>query len=146
HFSVARITATQVLRAAGIDRASRTVVDTFADLLVHMLSLLATEAMHAANHTGRPRADLSDVRLAMDLVGLLRESGRSAPHEEHMQEAVLGFGRWITGEQAQAMRRVAGEGENELGEAASSDWLTHLVQKNVRVSGAEAFQDSALAS
>jgi hypothetical protein len=96
----------------------------------------------------------------MEQAGLLRESGRNLSHEEHMQEAVLSFGRWITGEQAQGMRRIAGEGEDDLGEATSSDWLTRtvptnsitsmlmpldLLQKNVRVAGEDAYQDSVLA-
>ena len=74
YFSLARISAAQILRAAGIDRTRPSTLDCLTDILTRYLHLLATQSMFFSLAAGRPEADIRDVRLAMQDVGIIANS------------------------------------------------------------------------
>ena len=73
YFSLARISAAQILRAAGIDRTRPSTLDCLTDILIRYLHLLATQSMFFSLAAGRPEADIRDIRLAMQDVGIIAE-------------------------------------------------------------------------
>jgi transcription initiation factor TFIID subunit 3 len=74
YFSLARISAAQILRAAGIDRTRPSTLDCLTDILIRYLHLLATQSMLFSLAAGRPEADIRDIRLAMQDVGIIAKS------------------------------------------------------------------------
>jgi transcription initiation factor TFIID subunit 3 len=71
YFNLARISAAQILRAAGIDRTKPSTLDTLTDILIRYLHLLGTQSMSFALTAGRTDPDTRDVRLAMEEVGII---------------------------------------------------------------------------
>jgi transcription initiation factor TFIID subunit 3 len=71
YFNLARISAAQVLRAAGIDRTRPSTLDTLTDILIRYLHLLGTQSMSYALIAGRTESDTRDIRLAMEEIGLI---------------------------------------------------------------------------
>ncbi|ODQ50695.1 hypothetical protein SAICODRAFT_21362 [Saitoella complicata NRRL Y-17804] len=134
YFSLARISALQILRASGIDRARPSVIDSFTDILVRYLLLLATSARDNAILAGREGADVLDVRTAMGECGVLvarceapsRPSPLPVPGIEGMDleledeedeededlRVVEEFVEWCRGPQAAEIRKVAGMDEH----------------------------------
>ncbi|BFZ64472.1 hypothetical protein YB2330_005618 [Saitoella coloradoensis] len=135
YFSLARISALQILRASGIDRARPSVIDSFTDILVRYLLLLATSARDNAVLAGREGADVLDVRTAMGEYGVLVTrceaprppsplplpgiEGMDMQLEEEKEEdeddedlrVVEEFVEWCRGPQAAEIRKVAGMDE-----------------------------------
>jgi histone H3/H4 len=71
YFNLARVSAAQILRAAGIDRTRPSTLDILTDILLRYLHLLGTESMTFALAAGRGEADICDVRVAMEDIGLI---------------------------------------------------------------------------
>lgn len=71
YFSLARISAAQILRAAGIDRTRPSTLDTLTDILIRYLHLLGTHSTSFTLAAGRPVSDIRDVRLAMEDLGII---------------------------------------------------------------------------
>ena len=71
YFNLARISSAQILRAAGSDRTRPSTLDTLTDILIRYLHLLGTESMSFALAAGRREADIRDVRLAMESIGVI---------------------------------------------------------------------------
>jgi transcription initiation factor TFIID subunit 3 len=71
YFSLARISAAQILRAAGIDRTRPSTLDTLTDILIRYLHLLGTQSTSFTLAAGRPLSDIRDVRLAMEDLGII---------------------------------------------------------------------------
>jgi histone H3/H4 len=71
YFSLARISAAQILRAAGIDRTRPSTLDTVTDLLIRYLHLLGTQSMSFALHSGHTECNVRDIRLAMEEIGVI---------------------------------------------------------------------------
>lgn len=74
YFSLARISAAQILRAAGIDRTRPSTLDCLTDILIRYLHLLATQSMFFSLAADRPEADIRDIRLAMQDVGIIAKT------------------------------------------------------------------------
>jgi transcription initiation factor TFIID subunit 3 len=135
YFNLARISAAQILRAAGIDRTKPSTLDVLTDILVRYLHLLGTQSMAFALAAGRPESTIRDVRLAMEEIGLLAKSqlvskkriGRVARQREgahqvdendtdpdgedecdECAESLERLLNWFKGPQATECRRVAG--------------------------------------
>lgn len=70
-FALARISAAQILRAAGFDRAKPSTLDTLTDILIRHLHLLGTQSMAFALCANRAECSIRDVRLAMEELGLI---------------------------------------------------------------------------
>lgn len=120
HFALARITALQLLRSTGIDKARPSVISSLTDLLVRYIQLLGERSREAAEAAGRHACELEDLRAAMESVGTINVTKREHAREE---EGVLSFITWCMSDEAANMRRVAGEGKDEMGEVVSADWL-----------------------
>ena len=71
YFSLARISAAQILRAAGIDRTRPSTLDTVTDILIRYLHLLGTQSMSFALHAGHTESNIRDIRLAMEEIGVI---------------------------------------------------------------------------
>jgi transcription initiation factor TFIID subunit 3 len=74
YFSLARISAAQILRAAGIDRTRPSTLDTVTDILIRYLHLLGTQSMSYALHAGHTECNVRDIRLAMEEIGVIAKS------------------------------------------------------------------------
>lgn len=120
HFSLARITTTQLLRSAGVDRAKPSVIDSLTDLLIRHISLLAESSKTAAELAGRHKCELEDLREACEALGAISTTHCEGVREE---EGVLKFISWCMSDDATQMRTVAGEGRDELGDDVSANWL-----------------------
>jgi transcription initiation factor TFIID subunit 3 len=132
NFALLRITASQALRSAGITSTRPSVLDAVTDLLSRYLVLLGSTTRAIAERSNRSQAELCDVRMAMEDVGLLRpivlfgaeargEDGRAGDGGEQEEDeededededcaAVDALVEWFRGPQAAEMRRVAGVG------------------------------------
>jgi len=125
-FSLLRISAAQILRSAGLTTAKPSVVDAFTDMLARHLQLVASTTREIAESAGRLRADVDDVRLALEHVGVVRPVNVFAdPHEEDTRgiDALL---EWFRSTQAAEMKRVAGfagKGEGVGTEAKNEEWI-----------------------
>jgi len=109
-FSLLRVTAAQVLRAAGLTTAKPSVVDAFTDILARYLTLLGATTRNFAEVAGRTEAELDDVRLALEHVGLVRPLNiYNDPFDEDTR-GVDSLLDWFRGPQAVELRRVAGFG------------------------------------
>jgi histone H3/H4 len=71
YFNLARVSAAQILRAAGIDRTRPSTLDILTDILLRYFHLLGTESMTFALAAGRGEANTRDVRVAMEDIGLI---------------------------------------------------------------------------
>lgn len=120
HFALARITTTQVLRSTGIDKARPSVVDSLTDLLVRYISLLGERSREAAESAGRHKCDLEDFRQACENVGAITTTSREGVREEN---GVVQFITWCMSEEVANIRRIAGEGEDDMGESVTANWL-----------------------
>lgn len=120
HFAMARITAIQVLRSTGIDRARSSVIECLTDLLVRYLQILGTRSKEVAESAGRQACELEDLREALEGMGALSVTTKQNAREE---EGVLQFITWCMSDETTHMRRVAGEGQDEMGEEVTADWL-----------------------
>ena len=131
NFALLRITATQALRSAGITSARPSVVDAVTDMISRYLVLLGNTTRAIAERANRTDAELCDVRMALEDVGLLRplvifgrgaevgvgvgvgQEGEEEEEERLRREvedcaAVDALVEWFRGPQAAEMRRVAG--------------------------------------
>lgn len=125
HFALARIATLQLLRSTGIDRAKPSVVDSLTDILVRYITLLGERSKEVAESAGRHACEMEDLRAALEQVGGLYMTHREEAREE---EGVVKFITWCMSDSAGNMRRVAGEGKNEMGEDMTADWLTRKLQ------------------
>ena len=135
YFSLARVSAAQILRAAGVDRTRPSTLDILTDILIRYFHLLGTESATFALHAGRSEADIRDVRLAMEEIGLIAkgrlvskkrvrriarervglyesdENDMDPDGEDEDDESTETLGKllsWFKGGQAAECRRVAG--------------------------------------
>jgi transcription initiation factor TFIID subunit 3 len=135
YFNLARISAAQILRAAGIDRTRPSTLDTLTDILIRYLYLLGTQSMSFALIAGRTDPDIRDIRLAMEEVGIIakgrlvsrkrlrrlvqQRAGEYEVDEEDKDpdgededddstETLERLLKWFKGPQAAECRRVAG--------------------------------------
>lgn len=109
YFSVLRITCVQLLRAAGIDRAAPGLVDALTDICVRHLELISKTAAELAHLSGREEAEVYDVALAMEKVGLIRPISILDPRDEN-PDGISGFNEfieWAKGAAPRAARQVA---------------------------------------
>lgn len=120
HLALARIAVIQVLRSTGIDRAKPLVVECLTELLVKYIILLGQRAQEAAESAGRRHADLIDTREACERLGAIATTAREGVREE---EGIVEFISWCMSEEVENLRKVAGEGTDEMGEEVSADWL-----------------------
>ena len=142
YFSLARISAAQILRAAGIDRTKPSTLDILTDILIRYLHLLATTSMSYAYQSHRPESSIRDVRLAMEEIGVIGK-GRLVSRkrikrfvqededadwkpdpedtdpdgeddDDESTETLVRLLNWFRGAQAVECRRVAGAGAGGL--------------------------------
>ncbi|KAI5789157.1 hypothetical protein EDC01DRAFT_132210 [Geopyxis carbonaria] len=116
-FALLRVSAAQVLRAAGLTTAKPSVLDAFTDIFARYLMLLGTTTRDFAESAGRPTAELEDVRTAMEHVGLVRPLNVFDDPDEDDTRGIDALVEWFRGPQASEMRRVAGFGGGEDGTA-----------------------------
>jgi histone H3/H4 len=138
YFSLARISAAQILRAAGIDRTKPSTLDILTDILTRYLHLLATTTMTYAHQAHRPESSIRDVWLAMEEIGIIAK-GRlvsrkrirrfiqededegwepnpedtdpdGEDEDDESTETLARLLNWFKGAQAAECRRVAGAG------------------------------------
>jgi transcription initiation factor TFIID subunit 3 len=141
YFSLARISAAQILRAAGIDRTRPSTLDALTDILIRYLHLLGQQSMSFSLAAGHPDADIRDICLAMEDLGIVAkqrlvskrrirrmEQARRDVDDEEMEvdeededededessETLRRVLNWFKGPQAAECRRVAGAGSIEL--------------------------------
>jgi transcription initiation factor TFIID subunit 3 len=141
YFSLARISAAQILRAAGIDRTRPSTLDALTDILIRYLHLLGQQSMSFSLAAGHPDADIRDICLAMEDLGIVAKqrlvSKRRIRRMEHAKrdvddeemevdeededededessETLRRVLNWFKGPQAAECRRVAGAGSIEL--------------------------------
>lgn len=135
HFALARVSAIQLLRSTGIDRARPSVIESLADIMVQYIQLLGIKSKEAAESAGRHACELEDAREALERVGSVRVTTRQNAREE---EGVVQFITWCMSDEATHMRRIAGEGQDEMGEEVTADWLNreylplHMAQAELR--------------
>ncbi|KAG4303835.1 hypothetical protein PORY_002764 [Pneumocystis oryctolagi] len=103
-FALARISAIQILRSAGISRAKHSVTDSFTDIFIRYLLLLGTTAKHFAEMSGRPFVEMEDLRAAMENTGVL---GVSSIEDD--VEPVNIFLEWCKGSFAEELRHISGQ-------------------------------------
>jgi histone H3/H4 len=135
YFNLARISAAQILRAAGIDRTRPSTLDILTDILIRYLHLLGTQSMAFALTASRSEADIRDIRLAMEEVGVIakgrlvsrkrvrriirQREGTYQPDQDDTDpdgeddddestETLARLLNWFKGPQANECRRVAG--------------------------------------
>jgi transcription initiation factor TFIID subunit 3 len=141
YFSLARISAAQILRAAGIDRTRPSTLDALTDILIRYLHLLGQQSMSFSLAAGHPDADIRDICLAMEDLGIVAkqrlvskqrirrmEQAKRDVDDEEMEvdeededededessETLRRVLNWFKGPQAAECRRVAGAGSIEL--------------------------------
>lgn len=141
YFNLARISAAQILRAAGIDRSRPSTLDTLTDILIRYLHLLGAQSMFFALAAGRSEADIRDVRLAMEDLGVIAkgrlvsnkrarrimqpldsdyevDENDSDPdgddEDDKSTETLERLLNWFKGPQAAECRRVAGASSTEI--------------------------------
>ncbi|WBW73449.1 transcription factor TFIID complex subunit Taf3 [Schizosaccharomyces osmophilus] len=136
YFCLMRVFCSQTLRAAGLDRTKLSLLDSFTDVMIRYIQLLSETTMTEAELSRKKDCDLQDFRLALEEVGLL----------DGTEEDVKEFIEWYHGPQMDELRRVAGFQPAAETQTKPKDWLTNLVQKQVRVSGPERFQDTMFSS
>jgi histone H3/H4 len=147
YFSLARVSAAQILRAAGVDRTRPSTLDILTDILIRYFHLLGTESATFALQAGRSEADIRDVRLAIEEVGLIAkgrlvskkrvrriarervglyesdEDDMDPDGEDEDDESTETLGKllsWFKGGQAAECRRVAGVSNTMNGVTALS--------------------------
>ncbi|KAG5520131.1 hypothetical protein PMAC_001207 [Pneumocystis sp. 'macacae'] len=103
-FALARISAIQILRSAGISRAKHSVMDSFTDIFIRYLLLLGTTAKKFAEMSGRPLVQMEDLRAAMENIGLLDTSSG-----EDDVEPVETFINWCKGPFTAELRHISGQ-------------------------------------
>jgi len=92
-------------------------VDAFTDILARYLTLLGATTRNFAEVAGRTEAELDDVRLALEHVGLVQPLNiYNDPFDEDTR-GVDSLLDWFRGPQAAELRRVAGFG-NGAGSSA----------------------------
>lgn len=121
HLSLARITTIQILRSTGIDRAKPSVIEGLTDLLARYLVLVAQRSKECAESAGRSRCEMEDLREALERLGAIAKTGREGVREE---EGVVDFISWCMSDENALLRKVAGEGKDEMGDEVTSDWLS----------------------
>ncbi|KAI5849005.1 hypothetical protein BZA05DRAFT_401964 [Tricharina praecox] len=128
-FSLLRISAAQILRAAGLTTAKPSVVDAFTDILARHLLLLGSTTREIAESSGRLHADVDDVRLALEHVGVIRPVNVYADPDDVDTHGVDSLVEWFRGTHAAEMRRVAGyagKGEGVGTEAKNEEWIAAI--------------------
>ncbi|KAK9447592.1 uncharacterized protein V1518DRAFT_421402 [Limtongia smithiae] len=105
-YSFLRVTTAQLLRSAGIDRCSPTVLDTLTDLAARYFALVATRAAGYAALCGRAEVAVSDVRMAVEDSGGLRPM-RMLDDDGEEDEGLRRFMEWCATAPKEA-RTVAG--------------------------------------
>src|SRR5271155_4151439 len=142
YFSLARISAAQILRAAGIDRTKPSTLDILTDILIRYLHLLATTTMTYAHQAHRSESSIRDLHLAMEDIGVIAK-GRlvsrkriqrfieededeewipdpedtdpdGEDEDDESTETLARLLNWFRGAQAAECRRVAGAGTGGL--------------------------------
>lgn len=132
-FALARISAIQILRSAGISRAKTSVTDSFTDVFIRYLVLLGTTAKHFAEISGRPYVQMEDLRAAMENTGLLNISS-----VDDDVEPITMFLEWCKGPFATELRHLSGQESKP--DHTSIGWLDKLMQKHIK----EKFQGTVL--
>ena len=144
-FALARISAAQILRAAGFVRCRPTTLDTFTDLLIGILRSIASTSIHTASAGYRSVVSFEDVIGAFEQVGVI-SAGRSIAHAGEViddVEPIEGFVTWCKSDQTRELRRIAGMG-NGIGEDLLPDWLSAQIQKEMKLSSEDRFKGTIL--
>jgi histone H3/H4 len=141
YFSIARISAAQILRAAGLDRSKPSTLDALTDILVRYIHLLGTQSMLFALAAGREEVSIRDARMAMEELGVIAK-GRLVSRkrlkriaqerqgvydsdeddtdpdgeddDDESTETLRRLLNWFKGPQASECRRVAGASSGML--------------------------------
>lgn len=123
--SLLYVTAAQVLRTAGFDRARPSLIELIADIIARYLTTLGKKSMEFASLRNRQVAELPDVRAALECLDLLPTDIFSSDLERLEGTATIDeFLKWSQGNKAQELRRVAGmEGHELFGLSEGSDHL-----------------------
>lgn len=134
HFVAARITAAQICRAMGIERASASVLDALTSIMLDFLSMLGSTAAGAAEGRFAESADVSDAVLAASQCGVARPSIDNIDNRD-IDELVA----WIRGPIQKRMAELAksqranaqflGPVEPEKEEELSHDWLQAVISR-----------------
>ena len=112
HLALLRPAIIHILRAQGFQAARPAAVDTLVDLAARYLLLVATKtaAMAWSNH-GDPEPEVTDVRMALEAVGLLRPA-HSALEDQFSDDddmrGVEGFVGWMRSDANREIMRIAG--------------------------------------
>lgn len=124
------VSAAQILRAAGFDRAKPMLLDIVAELMARYLILLGSTSANIAALNNRTFIQMEDARLAMEQIGLFAPTDVFSNEEDRRDEnrSVVDFIDWAKGRQVERLRKVAGmERLDFLGLSADSngeDWFT----------------------
>ncbi|MCJ1379738.1 hypothetical protein MMC17_002841 [Xylographa soralifera] len=151
--SLLRPSVLHVLRAAGFNATRPAALDTLVDLAARYIVLLASQtASHAfANHNDVVPTAM-DVRMALQDVGALRPQIGIMEEQSREEEDARGmdaFLKWMTGDESQEIRRIAGmagsEGDVDV-EVGSEreDFLTALKKKHSKTGEESRFQGTVL--
>ncbi|ODQ66866.1 hypothetical protein NADFUDRAFT_5337, partial [Nadsonia fulvescens var. elongata DSM 6958] len=166
HFALLRISIAQMLRAAGIDRCSPSVLDTITDLCIRHLTLLSTSSTAFANLSGRTQVTLADASQSMANHGVISPTTLldSRDVDPKGMEGVHAFINWVKGEMTLRERQVAGlagiatnpasndpdsdviNGTNEPTSTYNNDpkWLAQLMRKQVKIGHEGRFKGTVL--
>lgn len=124
-FALARISAIQIMRSAGISRAKHSVTDSFTDIFIRCLLLLGTTAKHFAEMSGRPLVEMEDLRAAMETTGVL-----SASSGEDDVEPIKEFIEWCKSSSTAELRHISGQ--ESTPDHSNVGWLDKLMQKHIK--------------
>ena len=144
-FALARISAAQILRAAGFVRCRSTTLDTFTDLLIGILRSIALTSIHTASAGYRSIVSFEDVIGAFEQVGVI-SAGKFIVHAGEViddVEPIEDFITWCKSDHTREIRRIAGMG-NGMGEDFFPDWLSTQIQKEMKLSSEDRFKGTIL--
>jgi transcription initiation factor TFIID subunit 3 len=122
-FSLVRISCAQILRSAGIDRCSPSILNAVADILLRHLDLLSQTASRNARLSGRNEVVIQDVALAMEQVGLIHPYTVLDPWDTDPQ-ATVGFENfieWAKGPVPAEARRISKMPNQNANQKSSSN-------------------------
>lgn len=131
-FSLVRISCAQILRSAGIDRCSPSILNAVADILIRHLDLLSQTASRNARLSGRNEVVIQDVALAMEQVGLIHPYTVLDPWDTDPQANVgfENFIEWAKGPVPAEARRISKIPNQHANQKSSSNAAVAAAQAN----------------
>ncbi|KZF23709.1 hypothetical protein L228DRAFT_238238 [Xylona heveae TC161] len=153
HIALLRPPILHILRAAGFHTTRPSVLDTVVDLAARYLILLSsTTASHAFNNHNDFAPDITDVRMAMQDLGLFQPEMGVVDEEWHGDEDLRGidaFLEWAKGDVNREIRRIAGlvgeTGQPDMDSLEErEDYLTALKKKHSKTGEESRYQGTAL--